>query len=137
MSDKKAILIIKFSGRQSDWDGWSVKFLARAENKGYRKLLLRKKNKIGYDIVRKESEYEVADGKFPQDADDKKIIALAELNREAYMDLILSIDHKSSRGKIAFRLVKNCKSSEYPEGNCKLGWDRLLQSMHQNQHHLC
>ncbi len=33
--DEKAIRIIEFSGRQSDWDGWSVKFLTRAENKGY------------------------------------------------------------------------------------------------------
>ncbi len=43
------------------------------------------------------------------------------------MDLILSINHKSSRGKTAFRLVKKCTSSEYPEGNCKLEWDRLVE----------
>jgi hypothetical protein len=42
------------------------------------------------------------------------------------MDLILSIDHKSSHGKVDFRLVKNRKSISYLEGNCTLVWDRLL-----------
>ena len=42
------------------------------------------------------------------------------------MELILSINHQTNRGKIAFRLVKNGKTSKYPEGNCKLAWDRLI-----------
>jgi hypothetical protein len=42
------------------------------------------------------------------------------------MDLILSIDHKSIQGKVAFKQVINCKSISYMEGNCKLTWDRLL-----------
>lgn len=126
MSEEKSIRIIEFSGKQSDWDGWSEKFLAKAEHKGYRKLLLCKKSKSGFDIVPTESEYDAAEAKTSKDADDKKIITLAKLNRLAFMDLILSIDHKSSRGKVAFRLVKNCKSSAYPEGNSKLAWDRLV-----------
>ena len=34
---------------------------------------------------------------------------LAKLNGIVFMDLILYIDHKSNRGKIAFRLVKHLK----------------------------
>ena len=68
----------------------------------------------------KESEYEAAEASSVKSSDEKKIIALAKLNRLAFMDLILSIDHKSKEGKVAFRLVKNCKSSGYPEGNCRL-----------------
>ena len=30
------------------------------------------------------------------------------------------------KGRVAFSLVKNFKSAEYPEGNCKLAWDRLI-----------
>ena len=56
----------------------------------------------------------MAEAKPSKDADDKKIVALTKLNRLAFMDLILYIDHKSNQGKTAFRLVKNCKSSEYP-----------------------
>lgn len=38
----------------------------------------------------------------------------------------MSINHGTKQGKVAFSLVKNCKSSNYPEGNCKLAWDRLV-----------
>ena len=31
--------MINFSGRTSDWEGWSEKFLARSKKKGYKKLL--------------------------------------------------------------------------------------------------
>jgi len=34
--------VINFSGRTSDWEGWSEKFLARSKKKGYKKLLTRK-----------------------------------------------------------------------------------------------
>ena len=126
MSEEKSIRIIEFSGKQSDWDGWSEKFLAKAEHKGYRKLLLCRKNKDGYDVIPTEDEFSAAEDEQNKSAVHKTTIALAKLNRQAYMDLILSIDHKSSRGKVAFRLVKNCKSAEYPEGNCKLAWSRLV-----------
>ena len=39
MSDMKSIRVINFSGRTSDWEGWSEKFLARSKRKGYKKLL--------------------------------------------------------------------------------------------------
>jgi len=41
------------------------------------------------------------------------------------MDLMLSMNSVSNRGKIVFRLVKNSRSSEYPEGNSRLAWKRL------------
>ena len=54
------------------------------------------------------------------------VIKLNNSNKEAFEDLILSIDHTSKQGKVAFSLVKNCKTAKYPEGNCKLAWDRLV-----------
>ena len=57
---------------------------------------------------------------------DKKIVKLGELNELAHEDLILSINTSSSVGKVAFGLVKNAKSEVFPEGNCKVGWDRLV-----------
>ena len=39
--------------------------------------------------------------------------------------MILSINTSSSVGKVAFGLVKNAKSEDFPEGNCKVAWDRL------------
>ena len=50
-SYKKSICAIKFSGKKSYWDGWLKKFLAKAKFKGYCKLLLGKKNNVGYNKV--------------------------------------------------------------------------------------
>ena len=118
MSDLKSIRVIEFSGRTTDWEGWSEKFLARAKRKGYKKLL------IGKEIVPKVSAYEEAEGK--SDAASKKIVELGDRNEEAFEDVILSINHTTKEGKVAFSLVKNCKTGDNPEGNCKLAWDRLV-----------
>ena len=126
MSDEKAIRIVEFSGKKPDFDGWSEKHMAKAQYKGYRKLLLGKKKEKGFDIVPTEQDIIDIEAKQSQDEMDKKIIQLDKLNRQAFMDLILSINTNTNRGKIAFRLVKNCKTSEYPEGNCKMAWDRLV-----------
>ena len=48
------------------------------------------------------------------------------LNELAYEDLILSINTRSSVGKVVFGLVKNVKNEDFPEGNCKVAWDRLV-----------
>ena len=57
---------------------------------------------------------------------DKKIIKLGELNELAYEDLILSINNSASVEKVAFGLVKNAKSEDFLEENCKVAWDRLV-----------
>ena len=91
--------------------------------------------KTGIDIVPIESEYDAAEAKSPKDANDEKIIALAKLNRWAFMDLISSIDHKSSRGQVAFRLMKNCKSMNIQKGIASWHGTDWSQNMHQNQRH--
>ena len=63
-------------------------------------------------------EYDLAElGNSP---DDKKVVRLGDLNELAYEDLILSINGNTKAGRVAFNLVKNSKSDEYPEGNCKI-----------------
>ena len=57
---------------------------------------------------------------------DKEIAKLGELNTFAYEGLILSINTSSSVGKLAFELVKNAKSKDFLEGNCRVAWDRLI-----------
>jgi hypothetical protein len=54
----------------------------------------------------------------------KKSIAI-EMNEITYTKLILSIDLKTSSGKIAFDLIKGCKSQDYPDGNDAIAWERL------------
>ena len=55
-----------------------------------------------------------------------KIMKLGEVNGLAYKDLILSINTNSSIGRVALGLAKNIKSAGFPEGNCKIAWDRLV-----------
>ena len=57
-----------------------------------------------------------------------KILKLGELNELAYEDSILLIKASSSVGKVAFDLVKNAKSRDFSEGNCKIMWDRLVSN---------
>ena len=112
-TELKSIRVLEFDGKESSWEGWSEKFKARAKCKGYKDMLL------GKVKIPTDSEYQAA----TSNADIKKLV---ELNEEAYEDIILSISHSTKQGKIAFSLVKNCKTIEYPEGNCKLAWDRLI-----------
>lgn len=42
------------------------------------------------------------------------------------MDLNLLINSNAVVGKVMFALVCNVKSLEFPIGNCKLAWDRLV-----------
>ena len=37
--EEKSLRVIEFSGKKSDWKIWSVKWLARASKKGYKRLV--------------------------------------------------------------------------------------------------
>ena len=106
MTDLKKIVVLNFSGSTSEWEGWHEKFLACAKRKGYNNLL------VGTDSVPTQSKYEAA-----VTAIDAAVKDLAQKNEEAFEDIILSIDHIDPKWRVAFSLVKNCKSAEYPEGN--------------------
>ena len=114
MTELKTVHVIKFNGKASNWDAWNEKFGAKATRRGYKNLLL------GNEVVPTQSEYDqvVTDS-------DTATIKLGQLNEEAYKDLILSINTTMKQGRVAFSLVKNSKTTQYLEGNCKLTWDRL------------
>jgi hypothetical protein len=52
-----------------------------------------------------------------------------ELNMIAYTELILSIDVKTSSGKITFNIVKGCKSKDYPHSNAASSWEKLKNKL--------
>jgi hypothetical protein len=47
------------------------------------------------------------------------------MNELAYTELILSIDDKTSNGKVAFNFVKGCKNLYYTDGNASMAWEIL------------
>jgi len=75
------IKVIPFSGNKRDWPIWSEKFLARGDLKGYKDIL------TGKVKVPSDEEYDDM-----EDATLKaKAKALRKLNKDAFIDLLLSI----------------------------------------------
>ena len=58
MLDEKAIRVIVWSSKTSDYDEWSEKHLMKVEYKGCCKLLLCEKDREGFDKVPTEKEIE-------------------------------------------------------------------------------
>jgi hypothetical protein len=91
----------------------SERFLAKAKRCGFKDLLL---GKVSIPKVDEEIDETSEIGK-------KKSIII-ELNEIAYTELILSIDVKAS-GKVAFNIIRGCKTKDYPDGNGAIAWERL------------
>jgi hypothetical protein len=53
------------------------------------------------------------------------LIITADMNVLAYAELILSIDDKTSSGKVEFNLVKGCNSKEYVDGTAFRGKNKI------------
>ena len=60
LNKEKSIHIIEFSGKKTDWDSWSKKFLSCGKWKGYKKLLVSTGTKPGVDKIPMQEEYESA-----------------------------------------------------------------------------
>jgi hypothetical protein len=97
---------LSFSGSENEWPTWSEKFLAKVKNSGIKDILL------GKILIPKSSEV------FDEKTDEgKKKLRIIDLNEMAFTELVLSIDVSSSSGKIAFGIVKSCKTKDYEDGH--------------------
>jgi hypothetical protein len=105
---EKSIKVITFYGKKKEWRAWEEKFLARAKRYGYKELLL------GLKEIPKASEEVDAEG-----------AKIRDLNELGYSDLTLSMDTDSPAGNVAFGIVRSSKSTEYPDGNIAVAWERL------------
>jgi hypothetical protein len=106
MTNLSTIRVIPFCGKSDEWPIWSEKFLAKAKRYGFKNVL------IGKLSIPK------ADEEFDEDSvTGKKMKNAIEVNELAYTELLLSIDVKTSFGKVAFNIVRGCKSEDYPDGN--------------------
>jgi gag-polypeptide of LTR copia-type len=52
-------------------------------------------------------------------------LKIIDLNELAFTKLVLSIDVSRSAGKIAFSIVKSCKTKECEYGNAGIAWEKL------------
>ena len=79
---------------RDEWPIWSERFLAKSKRFGFKDLLL---GKLSIPTADEEIDVESESG--------KKKSVIIELNEIAYSELILSIDIKTSSGKVAFNLM--------------------------------
>ena len=49
-----------------------------------------------------------------------------DMNELAYKELVLSIDTSTSPGKVAFQLIKGCKTTANKNGDAAQAWKRLV-----------
>jgi hypothetical protein len=98
--------MIPSCGKDEVWLIRSKNFLAKAKRCGFKDLLL---GKLSIPNVDKKIDAASDIGK-------KKSIII-KLNEIAFTEIILSIDVKASRGKVAFNIIRGCKTKDYPVVN--------------------
>jgi len=58
--------------------------------------------------------------------DDVDVLKRHEANIDCFNMLILCMDTSTTGGRLAYHLVRTCKKPDYPEGNCKMAYDKLV-----------
>ena len=112
---EKSIKIIHFSGKKDEWQVWSEKFLARARRKNYKGIL------TGSERVPPVSMS--ANGEAIERTDAER--RLDNANELAFEDLVLSVDGTTEAGRVAFGIIRSSKTTELPEGDARLAWEKL------------
>ena len=100
---------------------WAEKYLACAKKKGFKDVLMEKAVTSKDDAELEDEANDSADVK----KNKKKLREMKEMNELAYDDLIMSMDGTKSGGKVAFNIIKNTKTEEYPDGNASIAWQKL------------
>jgi hypothetical protein len=111
----RTIRIIPFYGKSEEWPTWSERFLAKARRYGFKDVLSGK-----VKVPRNDEDY------YMESDEEKKLTIAADMNELAYTELILSIDDKTSSGKVAFNLVKGCKNKDFADGNASMARERCF-----------
>jgi hypothetical protein len=55
----------------------------------------------------------------------KKNSMIIKSNEITYTELILLIDVKASSGKVAFNIIRGCKTKDYSDVNGVIAWERI------------
>jgi hypothetical protein len=96
------IRVIPFCDKVEEFSIWSGRFIAKSKRCGFKDLLLGK-----FSIPKVDEEIDKT-----SDIGKKKPIII-KLNEIAYTEFILSKDVKASSGKVAFKVIRGCKTKDY------------------------
>jgi hypothetical protein len=89
MNDLRTIRVIQSYGKSEEWPTWSEKILGKARRYGFKDVLLGK-----FKVPKTDEDYDM------ESEERKKLTIAADMNEFAYNELILSIDDKTSSGKV-------------------------------------
>ena len=114
----KAIKVLKFTGKESEWDHWSEKFMDLARARGFAGILLGTEQapRADEDIDRKKS----GGGYELREAERKEKKRLRQANGNAYINLQLSFE------ELPYDLVSLAKTDDIPDGCTRDAWERLI-----------
>ena len=113
----KAIKVLKFTGKESEWDHWSEKFVALARARGFAGILLGTEQAPNAD---EEIDRRKTDGSYElTEAERKEKKRLRQANGNAYINLQLSCED------FPYDLVSLAKTEELPDGCARDAWERL------------
>ena len=108
LDELKAIKVLKFTGKESEWDHWSEKFAALARARDYAGILLGTEQAPNAD---KEIDRKKSDGSYElTEAERKEKKRLKQANGNAYINLQLSCE------ELPYDLVSLAKAEELPDG---------------------
>ena len=113
----KPIEVLKFTGKESEWDHWSEMLIGLAGARGFAGILLgmEKAPRAGEEIDRNNEDhsYELTE------AERKEKKRLRKANGNAYINLQLSCE------ELPYDLVSLAKTEELPDGCVRDAWERL------------
>lgn len=119
VTSKRTII---FRGQQKHWDPFIQQWLAYYASKGYGSIL------DGTEVVPTKAEVDAveATAETSRTPDDKKVLKIHGKNVTCFNTLLTSIDASTDTGRLAYHLVITCKKDEYPLGNAKMAYDKLV-----------
>ena len=113
----KAIKVLKFTGKESEFDHWSEKFVALARARGFAGILLGTEQAPNAD---KDIDRKKTDGSYElTEAERKEKKRLRQANGNAYINLQLSCED------LPYDLVSLAKTEELTDGYTRDAWERL------------
>ena len=113
----KAIKVLKFEGKESEWERWSEKYVALARARGFAGILLGTEQAPNAD---EEIDRKKTDGSYElTEAERKEKKRLRQANGNAYINLQLSCE------ELPYDLVSLAKTEELPDGCARDAWERL------------
>ena len=115
----KVIKVLKFTGKEVEWDHWSEKFVALARARGFAGILLGTEEAPRAD---EEIDRKKADGNYVlTDEERKDKTRLREANGNAYINLEFSCE------ELPYDLVSLAKTDERPDGCARDAWEMLTR----------